>query len=63
MGEPQLLPHDEREVVFRADFEHIEPLLNAAIRRVPALGDAGFTTVEPWFDEDGDLRGIVARRV
>jgi release factor glutamine methyltransferase len=27
----------------------------------PALAAAGFTTVEPWFDEDGDLRGVVAR--
>jgi release factor glutamine methyltransferase len=26
----------------------------------PALADAGFTAVDPWFDEDGDLRGVVA---
>jgi release factor glutamine methyltransferase len=28
----------------------------------PALADAGFAAVEPWFDEDEDLRGLVARR-
>jgi len=28
----------------------------------PALTDAGFADVEPWHDEDGDLRGVVARR-
>jgi release factor glutamine methyltransferase len=27
----------------------------------PALVDAGFTAAEPWRDEDGDLRGLVAR--
>ena len=27
-----------------------------------ALVDAGFTATEPWRDEDGDLRGVVARR-
>ena len=25
MSTPDVLPHDEREVVFRADFEHAEP--------------------------------------
>jgi release factor glutamine methyltransferase len=25
------------------------------------LASAGFTTVEPWHDEDGDLRGVAAR--
>jgi release factor glutamine methyltransferase len=29
----------------------------------PALTAAGFAPAEPWFDEDGDLRGIAARRV
>jgi release factor glutamine methyltransferase len=29
----------------------------------PALGDAGFIDAEPWHDDDGDLRGIAARRV
>jgi release factor glutamine methyltransferase len=28
----------------------------------PALAAAGFDAVEPWFDEDGDLRGLAARR-
>jgi release factor glutamine methyltransferase len=28
---------------------------------VPALDAAGFTDVSPWHDEDGDLRGLVAR--
>lgn len=28
-----------------------------------ALADAGFDSLEPWADEDGDLRGIGARRV
>jgi release factor glutamine methyltransferase len=28
----------------------------------PALAGAGFGEVEPWRDEDGDLRGLVARR-
>ena len=28
-----------------------------------ALAAAGFIDVEPWFDEDGDLRGITARRL
>jgi hypothetical protein len=27
-----------------------------------ALAGAGFGDVEPWRDEDGDLRGLVARR-
>jgi release factor glutamine methyltransferase len=27
----------------------------------PALDQAGFMDVEPWFDEDGDLRGLEAR--
>lgn len=27
----------------------------------PALAAAGFDTVTPWFDEDGDLRGAAAR--
>jgi release factor glutamine methyltransferase len=28
----------------------------------PALAAAGFTEVDPWHDEDGDLRGLAARR-
>jgi release factor glutamine methyltransferase len=28
----------------------------------PALADAGFVDAESWLDEDGDLRGLVARR-
>jgi release factor glutamine methyltransferase len=28
-----------------------------------ALADARFTTVEPWFDDEGDLRGLAARRL
>ena len=28
----------------------------------PTLAAAGFVAVEPWHDEDGDLRGLVARR-
>jgi release factor glutamine methyltransferase len=28
----------------------------------PALAAAGFTTVETWYDQDGDLRGLAARR-
>jgi release factor glutamine methyltransferase len=27
----------------------------------PTLGANGFTSIEPWFDEDGDLRGIAAQ--
>jgi release factor glutamine methyltransferase len=27
----------------------------------PTLAEAGFTRVAPWFDEDGDLRGLAAR--
>ena len=27
----------------------------------PALAAAGFTRVDPWWDEDGDLRGVAAR--
>lgn len=27
-----------------------------------SLGDAGFVDVSSWYDDDGDLRGIVARR-
>ena len=33
---------------------------DAAVR--PVLADRGFDDVEPWHDDDGDLRGIVARR-
>jgi release factor glutamine methyltransferase len=29
---------------------------------LPALAAGGFTGVDPWRDEDGDLRGLVARR-
>jgi release factor glutamine methyltransferase len=29
---------------------------------LPALTAGGFTGVDPWRDEDGDLRGLVARR-
>jgi release factor glutamine methyltransferase len=28
----------------------------------PTFASAGFETVTPWWDEDGDLRGVVARR-
>jgi release factor glutamine methyltransferase len=28
----------------------------------PDLEAAGFAPAEPWLDEDGDLRGVVARR-
>ena len=28
----------------------------------PALAEAGFEPAQPWHDEDGDLRGIAARR-
>lgn len=28
----------------------------------PTLAGAGFEVVDPWFDEDGDLRGLEARR-
>ena len=28
---------------------------------IAALGDTGFTAVQPWYDEDGDLRGVQAR--
>jgi release factor glutamine methyltransferase len=28
----------------------------------PALGAAGFDAVDPWYDEDDDLRGLAARR-
>ena len=27
-----------------------------------ALADTGFTAVQPWYDEDGDLRGVQARK-
>lgn len=27
----------------------------------PALEDGGFGSVEPWFDDDGDLRGVAAQ--
>jgi release factor glutamine methyltransferase len=28
----------------------------------PVLADAGFESAESWFDQDGDLRGLVARK-
>ena len=28
----------------------------------PTLARSGFDVVEPWWDEEGDLRGIAARR-
>jgi release factor glutamine methyltransferase len=28
----------------------------------PSLAAAGFEPAEPWHDEDGDLRGLAARR-
>jgi release factor glutamine methyltransferase len=31
-------------------------------RLAPALAAAGFDRVDPWFDDDGDLRGLAARR-
>jgi release factor glutamine methyltransferase len=30
-------------------------------RLAPALAAAGFADVEPWYDDDGDLRGLAAR--
>ncbi|MGA0595882.1 GcvT family protein [Enterovirga sp. CN4-39] len=46
------------------DLEHIEPLLNAAIRRVPALGDAGiqlfFNGPESFTPDDRYLLGETA---